>query len=51
LEFTTLAAPLLYFVSFAAVLALFASALAAIVWVVLELWRKTIRALRRALRE
>jgi hypothetical protein len=51
LDFIGLAAPLLYFVSFGAVLALLVSAVAVIIWVSLTLWRRLIGALRRALKE
>jgi hypothetical protein len=51
LDFISLAAPLLYFISFGAVLALLVSAVAVMIWVSLRLWRKLMRALRWALRQ
>jgi len=48
LDFINLAAPLLYFVSFGAALALLVSAAAVMIWVPVRLWRKARRALRQA---
>jgi hypothetical protein len=51
LDFHALTAPILYFASFAAMFALFVSAVMATAWVLRKLWRAMVRILRRALRE
>jgi hypothetical protein len=50
-DFLQLATPLLYFVSFGVVFALFASVTTAIIWILIRVFRVVVRWLRWALQE